>query len=25
MKTAGGVFEMIQATYGDMLSKLEYH
>jgi len=25
MKTAGGVFEMIQATYGDILSELEYH
>jgi phosphotransferase system enzyme I (PtsI) len=25
MKTAGGVFEMIQANYGDILSELEYH
>jgi len=25
MKTAGGVFKMVQATYGALLSELEYH
>jgi phosphoenolpyruvate-protein kinase (PTS system EI component) len=24
-KTARGVFEMIQSTYGDIISELEYH
>jgi len=24
MKTAGGVFEMIQSTYGDIITELEY-
>ena len=25
MKTARGIFEMIQDTYGDMIAELEYH